>query len=157
MIAPFLLPTFLNLHIMALVTMAGITLADYFSYLSLWKYFEQKDRLQALLNLMTRFRRVSGIGAATLILTGFGMMAVTHGVFGEQLWFRIKFALVILLVINALVVGLRQATKLRKLMQEPDAQFLEQARGIKTSLSRFHYVQLSLFVIIIVLSIFKFN
>jgi uncharacterized membrane protein SirB2 len=154
---PYLFPTLLTLHLTALVTMAGITLADYFCYGSFWKHFDQKERSAALLSLTDSFRRVAGIGAALLILTGFGMMALTHGVFGEQLWFRIKFGLVIVLIVNALLVGRRQASKLRKLVNASGHLLLAEAQAIKTGLNYFYIVQLSLFILIIFLSIFKFN
>jgi hypothetical protein len=50
------------------------------------------------LQVSAKFSRLIGIGAALLILTGFGMMILTKGVFGQQGWFRIKFGLVILLI-----------------------------------------------------------
>ncbi|HEY4325103.1 MAG TPA: hypothetical protein VGN20_13995 [Mucilaginibacter sp.] len=153
----YLFPAFLTLHLTALVTMAGITLADYFSYSVLWKSLERQDRPAALLNLMGWFPRIVGIGAAVLIVTGFGMMALTHGVFGEQLWFRIKFGLVIVLISNALVIGRRQSGKLRKLLDGPEPLSTPVLQLIKTNLSRFHMLQLTLFLLIIFLSIFKFN
>ena len=154
---PYLFPAFLTLHLMALVTMAGITLADYFSHASLWRSIGQGEHPAALLNLMARFPRVAGIGAAVLILTGFGMMFLTNGVFGEQLWFRIKFGLVILLILNALIEGRRQSGRLRQLMIASGTLVTAELQGIKTRLNRFHLVQLLLFMLIIFLSIFKFN
>lgn len=153
---PYLFPAFLTLHLVALVTMAGITLADYLCYATLWKHFGKQEQPAALLYLLARFPRVAGIGAAVLIFTGIGMMALTHGVFGEQLWFRIKFGLVILLILNALFVGRRQGARLRKLLDNgllADTALNE----IKTRLNRFHLFQLGFFILIIFLSIFKFN
>lgn len=37
MAIPYLFPAFLTLHLMALVAMAGITLADYISHATLWR------------------------------------------------------------------------------------------------------------------------
>jgi uncharacterized membrane protein len=153
----YLFPAFLTLHLTALVTMAGITLADYFSYSVLWKSLEQQDRPEALLSLMAWFPRIVGIGAAVLIVTGFGMMALTHGVFGEQLWFRIKFGLVIVLIGNALIIGRRQSNKLRKVLDTEKPLPSAVLKPIKANLSRFHLLQISLFLLIIFLSIFKFN
>ena len=85
------------------------------------------------------------------------MMALTHGVFGEQLWFRIKFGLVILLILNALVIGRRQGLRLRKVIDSSGPVFTAEVQGIKSRLNRFHVAQLSLFILIIFLSIFKFN
>lgn len=153
----YLFSTLLTLHLMALITMAGITLADYLANASLWRSLGQTEQPAALLNLMARFPRIAGIGAAVLIFTGFGMMILTHGVFGEQLWFRIKFGLVILLILNALIEGRRQSGKLRKLLSVSGTLLTAEIQRIKSRLNRFHLVQLLLFLLIIFLSIFKFN
>ncbi|QEC74638.1 hypothetical protein [Mucilaginibacter ginsenosidivorax] len=129
--------------------MAGITLADYFAHATLWRTLGQAEQPAALLNFMARFPRIAGIGAAVLICTGFGMMFLTHGVFGEQLWFRIKFGLVILLILNALVEGRRQSGKLHKLLAASGTFFTAEMEMIKSRLNRFHLVQLLLFLLII--------
>lgn len=155
---PYLFPSFLTFHLIALVTMAGITLADYFAHAVLWRSFVgQGEYPTALLNLMARFPRIAGIGAAVLIFTGFGMMILTHGIFGEQLWFRIKFGLVVLLILNGLVEGRRQSSKLRKFLAISGTLFTSESQEIKRRLNRFYLVQLLLFMLIIFLSIFKFN
>ena len=65
------------------------------SYEAFWKQFPQdKGKAIALLGSSMRFQRFMGIGIALLILTGIGMMILTQGVFGQMIWFRIKFAIV---------------------------------------------------------------
>jgi hypothetical protein len=154
---PYLFPTCLVLHLTALVLMAGTTLVDYLAYSSLWKSFEQEERPIALLNMMTKLPRVAGVGAALLILTGIGMMALTHGVFGEQLWFRIKFGLVILVILNSLFVGRREGVKLRRMLNAGIPLITGEVNRIRIALTRFHLSQLLLFLFIIFLSVFKFN
>ncbi|WCT09837.1 hypothetical protein [Mucilaginibacter jinjuensis] len=154
---PYLFPTFLMLHLTALVLMAGTTLVDYMAYTSLWKSFERSERPEALLNVIAKLPRITGIGAALLILSGIGVMALTHGVFGEQLWFRIKFGLVVVLILNGLLIGRRQGNKLRKLLQISGLMFTGEVSLIKSRLNTFHLLQLLLFVLIIFLSAFKFN
>lgn len=153
-----LFPTFLTLHLTALTLMAGTTLVDFMAYRSLWKIVNEKKELSAgLLQLMAKLPRLIGIGAAVLITSGIGMMALTHGVFGEQLWFRIKFGLVLLLIGNSLIIGRRLAVKLRKLLADDGPVFTEQVNLIRGKLTRFHVMQLSIFFLIIFLSAFKFN
>src|SRR5579872_6864361 len=113
---PYFLPTLLMLHLLSLVVFAGTTMVSYLAHVSLFKSLGQGQQPDALLNMMAKLPRVAGIGAAFIILTGFGMMALTHGVFGEQLWFRIKFGLVVLLVLNSLVEGRRQGGKLQRVL-----------------------------------------
>jgi hypothetical protein len=160
----YFLPTLLTLHLTALIIMAGTTFIDYLAFQTFWELFDQdKERSAGVLQATARFSRLLGIAAAVLILTGIGMMAVTHGVFGEQLWFRIKFVLVLGLIANGLLGGRRQGVKLRKLIpidgpaptHNPD--YMVQISRIRTNLNRFHIAQLFIFFIIIILSVFKFN
>jgi len=153
----YLLPTLLVLHLTALVLMAGTTLVDYLAYASFWKFAGEGNRPEALLNIMARLPRVAGIGAAVLITSGIGMMAITHGVFGEQLWFRIKFGLVLLVILNSLLIGRRQGLKLRKLLEAGELVLTTEVAHIKSNIKTFHLLQLLLFLLIIFLSVFKFN
>ncbi|HZX57817.1 MAG TPA: hypothetical protein VFE54_03795 [Mucilaginibacter sp.] len=154
---PYLFPTCLMLHLVALVVFAGTTLVDYLAHLSLFKSFDPADRPEALLNVMSKLPRGAGIGAAVLILSGFGMMALTHGVFGEQLWFRIKFGIVIVLIFNSLAIGRRQSNKLRRILALSGSMLTAEVSLIKSRLNSFYLIQLLLFVLIIFLSVFKFN
>ena len=154
----YLLPALLSLHLIALILMAGTTLIDFVSLRTFWGLFEtQKEKAYGLLEATSKFSRLIGIGAAILILTGFLMMFVTHGVFGEQVWFRIKFVLVLILVANGLFVGRRLGVQLRKLMPMGDPGPAELVMRVRKNLFRFHVSQLLIFAIIIFLSIFKFN
>ncbi|MDN5286337.1 MAG: hypothetical protein JWR38_2611 [Mucilaginibacter sp.] len=153
-----LLQTLIVLHLTGLVMMAGTTFVDYTTFKTFWKQFDQdKGRSIALLQATSNFSRLIGIGAALLILTGIGMMAITHGAFGEQIWFRIKFGLVIILILNGLLVGRRQGLKLRKVIVENVNVIPLQIKGIKTNLNIFHLVQLCIFLMIVFLSVFKFS
>jgi uncharacterized membrane protein SirB2 len=146
----------LTLHLTGLVLMAGTTVVDCITFTSFWKQFNSdREKSFAILTPTAKFSRIGGIGAALLILTGVGMMALTHGVFGEQLWFRIKFALVVILILNALLVGRRQGLKLRIYMTDPAA--FEQTNKAKAGLYRFYIVQFVLFFLVVFLSVFKFN
>lgn len=149
----------LVLHIAGLTTMAGTTLVDYVLFQQFWKQVT-KDRAGSLAvnETMSRLPMLLGIGMILLIVSGVTMMAVTNGAFGEQVWFRIKFALVVAIIINGVAVGRRQGIKLKKLLSA------ERARGseagllqIKRTIRLFHLVQLILFVVIFILSVFKFN
>jgi hypothetical protein len=154
----YLLPTLLSLHLMALVLMAGTTLVDFITLRSFWRMFEkQREKATGLLDATASYSRMIGIGAAILILTGFGMMFITRGVFGEQLWFRIKFVFVILLVANGLLVGRRLGFRLRKTVSGAGLINPGTIMQVRKKMFRFHTSQLLIFIIIILLSIFKFN
>jgi hypothetical protein len=154
----YLLPALLSLHLIALILMAGTTLLDFITVRGFWRLFKkQKERAFGLLEATASYSRMIGIGAAFLIITGFGMMFITHGVFGEQLWFRIKFVFVLLLVANGVFVGRRLGIRLRKTVSATDLVNPDGIIQVRKNLYRFHISQLFIFTVIIILSIFKFN
>jgi uncharacterized membrane protein SirB2 len=144
-----LLSLLLTFHLIGLVTMAGTTIVDYLAIKTLWKLPDQQT---GLLQLSGNFSLLIRVGAALLILTGFGMMIITHGVFGEMLWFRIKFAIVIILVING-IIGTKRSNRFKTLLRDKEPY----VNNLHVQLNRFYLSQLALFGMIIILSVFKFN
>lgn len=152
-----LLQTFLTLHLTGLVLMAGTIVVDSMVYRAFWRqYDDDKERSLNLLTVSGKFGRVTGIGAAVIILTGIGMMAITHGVFGEQLWFRIKFGLVILLILINLFAR-RRGLRLRKTIGLGDANSMVIVTKARAFLGRYFLAAFTIFFLIILLSVFKFN
>jgi len=149
--------SFLLLHLIGLVLFAGTTTADFVSFRQFWKQYAL-DAITAkpMLQTMIKFPLLMGLGMAAIILSGVGMMAMTHGVFGEQLWFRIKFAIVLLIILNNIIIGRRLIANLKKKMADGTIDASETSQ-IQHQLRLFHYAQLVMFFAIILLSVFKFN
>lgn len=152
--------TALVTHIIGVTLAAGAALASYIITRQFWKqYADDKRKAKAVQETQRGFRLVPRIGLLLLILSGVCMMALTNGVFGEQLWFRIKFGLVLVIIAHGIIMGRRQMSRLNTLLTQEtmgtnvDAQLLK----LKAGLNRFHIVQISLFVIVFTLSVFKFN
>lgn len=159
MTAQIIYPLALVTHITGLTIMAGTTLVDYLLFKQFWKQFvKEKAKGLAISEAISVLPVLFGIGIVLLIISGVTMMAMTNGVFGEQLWFRIKFGLVILIILNGLLVGRKQGSKLRKILSEDtsgenDVRLLK----IKRNLNSFHISQMLMFITIFILSVFKFN
>lgn len=152
--------TALVTHIIGVTLAAGAALASYIITRHFWKqYAQDKRKGQTVQETMSGFRLLPRIGLLLLVLSGVSMMALTNGVFGEQVWFRIKFGLVLVIIAHGIVMGRRQMSRLNKLLVQEamgtnvDAQLLK----IRAGLNRFHIIQISLFVSVFVLSVFKFN
>lgn len=107
-------------HITGLVFSAGITVAGF-----------------ALTQPPKALDKTFGIGGVLLLLSGTGLMWLTHGVFLHQPWLQVKLGLVILLVINELFVGKRAFTI--------------------PKMNRYYITQFILFLGIITMALFKFN
>ena len=151
------LQIFLGLHLVGLTMFAGTMLTSYVVDRTFWKQLPQdKSRATALLGSAAKFQRFIGIGAALLILTGLGMMILTQGVFGQMLWFRIKFAIVIILIINGLVFGRRLGMSLGKSLQQDLATDSHVFTAIRSKFGYFYTAQLLLILTVITLSALKF-
>lgn len=148
-----LLNIFLITHLTGLALMAGTTVADTVTFNTFSKGF-QRDGTPSLtlLALMDKFSALLGIGAALLIISGTGMMIITQGAFAHQIWFKIKLVLIVTLILNGFLVGARQKSKLTKNLNAKDL-----AKNAMGNIKLFFLVQLTIFLTIILLSIFKFN
>jgi uncharacterized membrane protein len=151
------LQTLVFLHLIALVIFAGTTIVDFVTFNQFWKeYHQNKARAMVLMQAKANFPLLMKAGMVLIILSGVGMMVVTKGIYGEQLWLRIKFGLVILLLLNSMLIGRRLLLKLRKDLAE-DGNSLPAMTKLKDKIRRFHYGQLVLLFVIVLLAVFRFN
>lgn len=151
-------PTLLMLHLIALVVMAGTTVIDFVIYQSFWKLLShQKEQAAGILEATTKFPRLIGIGAGLLIFTGAAMIALTHGLLAQQLWFHIKIIFVLLLIANGAFNGNRLNAKLRNIINLNTPDLAAQMLNLKGRLRTFYLLQFCTFLIIIFLSAYKFN
>jgi hypothetical protein len=147
-------------HITGLAIMGGTTLVSYVLTTQFWNlYTNDKPKAIALNAAGSKFPMLFGIGILLLILSGVTMMAIMKGAFGEQLWFRIKFGLIIAIIINGVAVGRRQGLRLTKILSEEMAGANNDGKlsRVKNNLTWFHLSQMGFFLIIFTLSVFKFN
>ncbi|HTI12538.1 MAG TPA: hypothetical protein VL832_28390 [Puia sp.] len=145
-------------HIIGLTLAAGTTLNSYSLNRRFWQlYPADRNKAVDMLEGSAKMPFLIGLGMGLLILSGIGLMALTKGVYGEQIWFRIKFALFILVIVNGIIwrrLGNRQK-KLLALSAERNVQ--DELYKLKARLNLFYGSQLFLFLAIFILGIFKFN
>jgi uncharacterized membrane protein len=150
----------LVLHIVGLATVAGTTLAAFVTRKHFWhQYSQDKQKGFAVMQAVSKLPRVAGLGLLVLIISGVTMVAASRGIYGQQLWFKIKMMVVLLIIATSIFMTRGLERRLHKLVLE------DMAKGnvtlqIGTLTSRIGYVQLSLlafFVVIFVLSVFRFN
>ena len=153
-----LLQICLVVHLTGLTLMAGTTVAEYITFQLFRRILDtEREKSFGLLKLMKKLSALLGIGAALLILSGTGLLIITGGAFMHQFWFKVKLVLIITLILNGFLVGSRQESKLKNAINESGAGFNEQLSKVISNLSTFHRVQMGIFFIIIVLSVFKFS
>jgi len=150
----------LVIHIIGLATVGGSNLVAFVMQGQFWKqYALDKGKGVAIMSATSRIPMITMMGVLLLILSGVSMMAITHGVFGEQFWFRVKIAVLVVIIINGITFGRRSNATLKKLIIE-DTNGNDMTSELESSRKQiriFYFIQLSLLITIFVLSIFKFN
>jgi len=144
------------LHIAGIVIMAGTTMIDYLTFNTFWRLSDKAgSRALGLIPLMARYGAFIRTGAITLILTGIILFILDKGSIWSQPWFKIKVLLVIALILNGLLVGNRQGHKLRETIMAHEADYALHTVAIRESMDRFYPVQLTLFFLLIAISVIR--
>jgi uncharacterized membrane protein SirB2 len=160
MTATSLLYPSLVLHICGLALWSGTTVTEYVLFKQFWKiYVGNKEKGVITYQLIRRLPSLGRAGMGLLLLSGITMFLATDGVFGAQIWFQVKMILVLIAIINALVPGRRLGRALRNLLNDEASgnNDLLQFEVVRRRIRFFHIVQMSIFLVIFICSIFKFN
>lgn len=151
----FLLPTCLVLHITGITMMAGTALIDTIFYKQFFRQYNiDQTKAAGTLEASGKIAVLFPIGFLLLLLSGVSIMLLTHGIYAEQTWFKIKMILVIITVVNGLAVGRRTGLQVRKNVAVNNTAAVI---NLKQRLLVFHITQLTLFAAIFVMGVFKFN
>jgi uncharacterized membrane protein SirB2 len=150
-----LLQVCLVVHLAGLALMAGTTVSELIVFRAFSKRLG-KDGVasSSLLDLAAGFPMMLGIGAGALILSGIGLMAVTHGAFTHQLWFQVKMLLIVAIILNGFITGGKHERRLKEGIRTNTPDMIKSAA---TNLQHFSMTQMALFLVIIILAVFKFN
>lgn len=150
-----LLDVCLVAHLVGLALMAGTTVSELLVFRTFSGRFEREGVVSSgLVDLAARFPALLGIGAATLILSGIGLFVITHGAFTFQLWFQVKMLLIAGLALNGFITGGRYERRLKDGIKVNES---VQIKSAAIGLQRFCLMQIGLFLLIIILAVFKFN
>ena len=148
------------LHIIGISLLSGATVFDYLGFRQFWR-FVTMDRTRSMIVLESNAvcQRLMGIGMGLIIVSGIVMMYYMHSIWGEQIWFRIKFVLLVLVIINGLGIRRMLGSKLTKRIHliTPDVDLTIELVAIRRNISGVHILQFILLFSIFVLSVFKFN
>lgn len=148
---------YLVLHITGFTLMAGTIAADFAINRRLGKYLlTDKIKAMSMLESAAAFPALIGIGGLLLLTTGIGMVVLFKGVIARMLWFRIKMILVVLVALNGSLVLRRQASRLKVLLTDGKNGGNSKILTLSRTMSIFHAIELLLFLIIFILSVFQF-
>jgi len=109
-------------HVIGLVLFAGTTVILFIMASAFWKSVGgDLERAKYVHGLSNKLGRLVGIGALLLIISGVSMVASTKGVVAQAMWFKVKFALVILAIINGVVFGRIVTNKLTRALERNES------------------------------------
>lgn len=148
-------------HVVGITIMAGTTFIDFVTFRAFWNAF-RIDLTKGLVleTYLYKLQRFLGIGMLLILVSGVLMMVRLHEVWGAQIWFRIKMGILLLIIINGL--GLRRVlgSQLKKVLNGENVgeeSITEKWQVLKRNFMSVQLIQMLLFIIIYILSIFKFN
>ncbi|HTF17605.1 MAG TPA: hypothetical protein VK658_06005 [Chryseolinea sp.] len=146
------------LHIVGISLLTGATVFDFLGFRKFWRLIPT-DRSGSIIVLEsnTVCQRLMGIGMALIIVSGIVMMYYMHRVWGTQIWFRIKFALLLVVIINGLGIRRMLGSKLTKRIQLTTHSITLELSTLKQNMMLVHILQFVLLLLIFILSVFKFN
>ncbi|NIJ52625.1 DUF2214 family protein [Dyadobacter arcticus] len=148
----------LVLHLSGLVLMVGTTVTELVMFRSFVGLLKKQDKAAvSLFGLMSGLGRILLAGGVVLALSGIGLTIISGGVYFQQLWLQVKLGLILLLPLNGLLVG---SPRMKQLRNSLLAEGVGPSLGVQpavTKLTRFHSVQLAVFLTIIILAVFKFT
>ncbi|MCW3071197.1 MAG: hypothetical protein JWO44_1087 [Bacteroidetes bacterium] len=149
----------LVVHIVGITIMSGTTFIDFISFRHFWKILpENRPAALVTADSLYKLQRFMGIGMLIIILSGVGMMIFLHQVWGQQIWFRVKIGILVLIIINGLAIRRRLGNNLKKLLVElPGTETDSKLSKLKSNMTVVHLFQMLFFVAIFILSVFKFN
>lgn len=152
--------TALVVHVAGITVMAGTTFIDAISFRQFWKSFPADvPKTLVLEEQLFKLQKYLGIGMLLILVSGITMMAFLHQVWGQQVWFRVKMILLLLVIFNGLAIRRRQGKKLKILIAVSAAQdgLSAEVSKLKRRVALAHLLQLMFFMVMYTLSIFKFN
>lgn len=146
-------------HVIGITLMGGAAFIDLAAFQTFWKLFRrdpaERVRLETYLASLQKFM---GAGMLVILLSGVLMMVRMHAVWGSQWWFRIKMGVLLLIIINGLGVRRLLGARLKRTLNDlTGAGITADMSGLKNGLLATQVLQVLLFILIYVLSIFKFN
>jgi hypothetical protein len=150
----------LVLHLIALTMAVGITIANAVAFKQFWKLYDKnKEYGLSAFRAITKFQLLGIFGLALLILTGTIMLWLFQWTLVDLIWFKIKLFLVMLLFVNGFTMGRTTTMKLQSLLsKEKQLDKLEpDTTQLRKHLQIFQLTQLSLFILIIILAVFRPN
>lgn len=148
----------LLMHLAGLTLMAGTDIVEFVAFRNILKNYQtNKDAVVHQIGILSKLSVLLLIGGILLVLSGTGFLIITHNAFGSQLWFKIKIIFVLGLVLNGILMGQKSENRLKQSLMTGNIAKTQQVEDAMRAMIRFHFIQLCIFFIVVLMAVFKFN
>jgi uncharacterized membrane protein len=143
------------LHIAGFIVAAGVSLCTLIANNQFWKlYAKNNEQGLAAFRAFKVLQVVEGLGFLSILIGGITMGGLASWAFAYQFWFKVKLGIIVLLLVNGFTLGRISTQQLGALLAKNSSETTDEVR-VKNSLRMFQIVQLILFAVIILLSVFR--
>jgi hypothetical protein len=141
-------------HIIGFIAAIGVTLATFFAYRQFWKlYAHNAEQGLAAFKTFKQLQIIGMLGLMIVLIAGIFMLVVADWAFIQFFWFKVKLILIGLLFVNGFTFGRTSTLELEAFLTNPLRP--SEAKKLQNKLRTFQVIQLSIYLVIILLSVFR--
>ena len=149
-----------TLHIVGFIVAVGVIFCTHVAYIEMWKIFSRsREEGISAFRSYERLQRAGMLGLLVTIVAGIAMLALRDWSLLHSFWFQLKLALIGLIFLNGFTLGRNSTIDLRAFLATGGAggHTTEETESLKKRVRFFQLVQISFYVLIIILSVFRIN
>jgi len=145
----------LFIHVIGIFMIAGGNVGNFIVERQFWNnVVKTPETAKKIAPLLLLFPPVIILGALLMLLSGLVMLYSVNWGFVGQTWFTIKMVIFVLLILNGRIVGNPTLKKIESNIQTGD--YAQVSGVLKLKIKRFHAVQYSLLLVLIIVTLFRF-
>jgi len=142
-------------HIIGIFLIAGGSIGNLVVEKLFWHYIGQvSEKSKTLSVLLSRFPKIILAGSMLMLASGLLMLYSVNWTFWGQTWLTIKLCLYSVLLFNGLLIAGPTLAKIVSEVQSPQFQ-MQALLDLKKKMTRFHIIQFSVFLLLLIVVIFK--
>jgi hypothetical protein len=145
------------IHVAGFILGIGVMLSATVAFKHFWALYDtNKVQGIAAFKAFGNVQKFGMIGLLLVLAGGISMFALSDWAFWDMLWFKIKMALVVIMLVNGFTFGRTSTLALQSFLKSGSTD-ANRARELQSKVRMFQLLQISIFAAIILLSVFRFS
>jgi hypothetical protein len=149
-----------TVHILGFIAAVGVIFCTHLAYVEMWKIYSRSpaEGISAFRSY-ERLQRAGMWGLLVTILAGIVMSSLRQWILLSSFWFQLKLILIAFIFINGFTLGRNSTRALRAFLAPGGTGGLTIAEigHLKRRVRFFQIIQINIYLLIIILSIFRLN